>query len=234
MRWEYAKSWKMLAVVLNQICAVVLVLSVAVCTFFAGSRGFSWVGSDESFESTAYYQSEVLEQIYRCIRAASRESKFEKDGVYDSDLLVDVEEYAQSSTILEGDPADGRLYYRLTDLLNWSLDGFETVTLMKLTYDDGSVGYLWFGSRLDFLCGRLGGVFGGKLRGRASGGNRGAGSGGCGRGRRGHGAGRDIFRRRRIWGFRAGFRSRPGSRRFRTGFESRADGRGGRALGGYH
>ena len=51
MRWEYAKSWKMLAVVLNQICAVVLVLSVAVCTFFAGSRGFSWVGSDESFES---------------------------------------------------------------------------------------------------------------------------------------------------------------------------------------
>ena len=147
MRWEYAKSWKMLAVVLNQICAVVLVLSVAVCTFFAGSRGFSWVGSDESFESTAYYQSEVLEQIYRCIRAASRESKFEKDGVYDSDLLVDVEEYAQSSTILEGDPADGRLYYRLTDLLNWSLDGFETVTLMKLTYDDGSVGYLSKSSR---------------------------------------------------------------------------------------
>ena len=90
MRWEYAKSWKMLAVVLNQICAVVLVLSVAVCTFFAGSRGFSWVGSDESFESTAYYQSEVLEQIYRCIRAASRESKFEKDGVY-ADISIKVD-----------------------------------------------------------------------------------------------------------------------------------------------
>ena len=156
MRWEYAKSWKMLAVVLNQICAVVLVLSVAVCTFFAGSRGFSWVGSDESFESTAYYQSEVLEQIYRCIRAASRESKFEKDGVYDSDLLVDVEEYAQSSTILEGDPADGRLYYRLTDLLNWSLDGFETVTLMKYSgtawaaaTEKQSLTYTWYAQDKD-------------------------------------------------------------------------------------
>ena len=147
MKWEYAKSWKALAVVLNQICAVVLVLSVAVCTFFAGSSGFSLFGRDEDFESTAYYQSEVLEQIYRCVRAASRESKFEKNGVYDSGLLVDVEEYAQSSTIPEGDISDGRLYYRLTDLLNWSLDGVEIVTLVKLTYDDGSIGYLSKGSR---------------------------------------------------------------------------------------
>ena len=79
MKWEYAKSWKALAVVLNQICAVVFVLSVAVCTFFACSSGFSLFGSDEDFESIAYYQSEVLEQIYRCVRAASRESKFEKN-----------------------------------------------------------------------------------------------------------------------------------------------------------
>lgn len=147
MKWEYAKSWKALAVVLNQICAVILVLSVAVCTFFAGSSGFSLLGRDESFESTSYYQSEVLEQIYRCVRAASRESKFEKNGVYDSALLVDVEEYAQSSTVPAGDLSDGRLYYRLTDLLNWSLDGVEIVTLVKLTYDDGSVGYLTKGSR---------------------------------------------------------------------------------------
>lgn len=146
-RWEYSKTWKTAAVILNQICAVVLVLSVIVCTMFVGTRGFGWPGRDQGFESTEYYQNEVLEQIYRCIRAASRESKFEKQGIYDGSLLVNVEEYAESSTILDGDPADGGLYYRLTDLLNWSLDGFETVTLMKLTYDDGTVGYLTKGSR---------------------------------------------------------------------------------------
>lgn len=37
---------------------------------------------------------------------------------------------------------DGGLYYELTDLLNWSMDGMETGTLMKITYDDGTVGYL--------------------------------------------------------------------------------------------
>ncbi len=146
-RWEYSKSWKTLAVVLNQICAVVLVLSVIVCTMYVGSNGFGWISRDQGFESTAYYQNEVLEQIYRCIRAASRESKFEKNGVYDGSLLVNVEEYAENNTILDGDPSDGGLYYRLTDLLNWSLDGFEATTLMKLTYDDGTVGYLTKGSR---------------------------------------------------------------------------------------
>ncbi len=146
-RWEYSKSWKTLAVVLNQICAVVLVLSVIVCTMYVGSNGFGWISRDQGFESTAYYQNEVLEQIYRCIRAASRESKFEKNGVYDGSLLVNVEEYAENNTILDGDPSDGGLYYRLTDLLNWSLDGFEAATLMKLTYDDGTVGYLTKGSR---------------------------------------------------------------------------------------
>ena len=147
MKWEYSKTWKALAIVVNQICAVVLVLSVVVCTVYVGSSGFGWVGKDQSFESTAYYQNEVLEQIYRCIRAASRESKFEKNGVYDGSLLVNVEEYAENNTIMDNNPESGGLYYRLTDLLNWSLDGFETTTLMKLTYEDGSVGYLTKGSR---------------------------------------------------------------------------------------
>ena len=112
-RWEYSKTWKTAAVILNQICAVVLVLSVIVCTMFVGTRGFGWPGRDQGFESTEYYQNEVLEQIYRCIRAASRESKFEKQGIYDGSLLVNVEEYAESSTILDGDPAEGGLDYRL-------------------------------------------------------------------------------------------------------------------------
>lgn len=141
-RWEYSKLWKLTALLLNQICAMVLVLSVVVCTVYVGGSGFGFVGKDQTFESTGYYQDEVLEQIYRCVRAASRESKFEKNGVYDGKILVDVQQYAENSTIGSGDVKDGGLYYELTDLLNWSMDGMETGTLMKITYDDGTVGYL--------------------------------------------------------------------------------------------
>ena len=77
-RWEYARPWKLAALLVNQICAVVLVLSVVVCTVYVSGSGFGFVGKEQSFESTGYYQNEVLEQIYRCVRAVSRESKFEK------------------------------------------------------------------------------------------------------------------------------------------------------------
>ena len=102
-RWEYSKPWKLTALLLNQICAVVLVLSVVVCTVYVGGSGFGFVGKDQTFESTGYYQDEVLEQIYRCVRAASRESKFEKNGVYDGRILIDVQQYAENSTIGSGD-----------------------------------------------------------------------------------------------------------------------------------
>lgn len=141
-RWEYSKGWKAAAFLLNQICAVVLVLSVAVCTVYVGSSGLGFLRRDQGFESTEYYKNEVTEQIYRCIRAASRESKFEQNGVYDAKLLVNLKQYAENNTIFGGDPVEGGLYYRLTDLLNWSLDGFESHMLMKITYADGSVGYL--------------------------------------------------------------------------------------------
>ena len=141
-RWEYARPWKLAALLVNQICAVVLVLSVVVCTVYVSGSGFGFVGKDQNFESTGYYQNEVLEQIYRCVRAVSRESKFEKNGVYDGKLLVNIQQYANNSTIGNGDPKDGDLYYALADLLNWSLEGMETGTLMKITYDDGTVGYL--------------------------------------------------------------------------------------------
>ena len=140
-RWEYSGSMKALAIFFNQLCAIILILSVVICTAYAGS-GIGIMGKNQSFESTGNYEKEVTEQIYRCIRAASRESKFETNGIYDGKILVDIEQYAKDSTIKKADNADGKLCYELADLLNWSLDGVETHTLMKLTYDDGTVGYL--------------------------------------------------------------------------------------------
>lgn len=141
-RWEYSRGWKALALILNQVCAVVLVLSIAVSMFYVGNNGFRALQEDETFENTAYFQGEVREQIHRCIRAASRESKFEKDGAYDASLVLNVQEYASENQILHTKAEDGGLCYKLTDLLNWSLDGCEYSTLLKITYDDGKVGYI--------------------------------------------------------------------------------------------
>lgn len=141
-RWEYSRGWKALALILNQVCAVVLVLSIAVSMFYVGNNGFQALREDETFENTAYFQREVREQINRCIRAASRESKFEKNGVYDASLVLNVQEYASENRILHTSAEDGGLCYKLTDLLNWSLDGCEYNSLLKITYDDGKVGYI--------------------------------------------------------------------------------------------
>ncbi len=148
-RWEYSGGWKALAVIVNQICSVVTVLSVAVCTFFLGRGGFGSLGNKDSFENTAFYQNEVEQQVYRCIRAASRESRFEKDGVYDPNLLVDIREYAEENVITntyrEDDTEDG-LYYRLGDLIDWSWDTVAISNMMKITYEDGSVDYVFTNS----------------------------------------------------------------------------------------
>lgn len=141
-RWEYSKGWKALALILNQVCAVVLVLSIAVCMVSVGNNGFRLFKEDDIFENTSYFQREAREQIFRCVRAASRESRFEKNGVYDASLVLNIQEYADENQILHTRPEDGGLCYKLTDLLNWSLDGCTYNTLLKITYDDGRVGYI--------------------------------------------------------------------------------------------
>ncbi len=142
-RWEYSGGWKALAILLNEACAVILVLSVVICTLYMGSSGFGWPREEGGFENTSAYENEVMEQIHRCIRAASRESKFEENGIYDADQVIDVEEYARENRAVHSDPSGGGLCYKLTDLLNWSLDGIQTISLTKITYEDGTAGYLY-------------------------------------------------------------------------------------------
>lgn len=50
-------------------------------------------------------------------------NKFETDGVYDPDRIVDIEEYARHQNITEN--RKGGLTYRLHDLLQWAQQGIE-------------------------------------------------------------------------------------------------------------
>ena len=61
-RWEYSKGWKALALILNQVCAVVL--SIAVCMVSVGNNGFRLFKEDDIFENTSYFQREAREQIF--------------------------------------------------------------------------------------------------------------------------------------------------------------------------
>lgn len=140
-QWRYAWGWKAAAVVINQICAVVMVLSLFLCMLYVGSGGIGLLRQDENFEDTEYYQTEVREQIYRCIRAASRESKFESGGVYDKDILVNLEDYVTNNRILDAADTKTGLYYKLTDLLSWAEEGITTGELLRIEYQDGRVDY---------------------------------------------------------------------------------------------
>lgn len=145
-QWKYAWGWKATALVVNQFCAVAMVLSIVLCTIYVGSGGIGLLKQDRNFEDTEYYRNEVREQVYRCIRAASRESKFENRGAYDAAILVNLEDYVDNNRILDGGASRKGVYYKLTDLLNWGLDGYAIGQLLRIEYQDGRVSYSMQGS----------------------------------------------------------------------------------------
>lgn len=145
-QWKYAWGWKAAALVVNQFCAVAMVLSIVLCTIYVGSGGIGLLRQDRNFEDTEYYRNEVREQVYRCIRAASRESKFENRGAYDAAILVNLEDYVDNNRILDGGASREGVYYKLTDLLNWGLDGYAIGQLLRIEYQDGRVSYSMQGS----------------------------------------------------------------------------------------
>ncbi len=140
-QWKYAWGWKAAGLVINEICAVAMVLSIGLCLLYVGSGGIGLLKRDENFEDTVYYRNEVREQVYRCIRAASRESKFENRGAYDDGILVNLQDYVDNNRILKTNTGRTGVYYRLADLLAWGQEGYSIGDLLRIEYHDGRVTY---------------------------------------------------------------------------------------------
>lgn len=141
-QWKYAWGWKAAALVMNQVCFVAMVLSIALCTLYVGSGGVGLLKQDENFEDTEYYRNEVREQVYRCIRAACRESKFENSGFSDTEeILVSLEDYVRNNRILSSENGRNGVYYRLSDLLSWGEQGYGVGELLRIEYHDGTISY---------------------------------------------------------------------------------------------
>ena len=126
-------------IILNEIFALLLIVVVIMSSTYGVNSG-SWddLLRHRSYEQSEYFQTQSVNQATRAIRAAARASRFEKNGIYDPQRLVNITEYAEKGIITGEYDAQG-LYYRLGDLLNWAQKGWDYSTV-----EIDSEGYLSF------------------------------------------------------------------------------------------
>lgn len=113
-------------IILNEIFAL-LVIVVVILTGDYGVNSGSWddLLTHHAYEQSEYFRTQSVNQAMRAIRAASRSTRFEENGIYDPNRLVNIKDYAEHGTITgEKDTGDG-LYYHLGDLLNWAQQGWS-------------------------------------------------------------------------------------------------------------
>ena len=111
-------------IILNEIFALLLIV-VLIMTSNYGVNSGSWddLLRRRKYEQSEYFQTQSVNQITRAIRAATRATKFEEDGVYDPQRFVNIARYAEDGKISGEYDAEG-LYYRLGDLLSWAQNGW--------------------------------------------------------------------------------------------------------------
>ena len=124
-----SSSMKTAIVILNEIFALLLIV-VLIMTSNYGVNSGSWddLLRHRNYEQSEYFQTQSVNQTTRAIRAAARATRFEKDGQYDPERLVNISEYAQKG-IITGEYSKEGLYYRLGDLLNWAQKGWTYSTV---------------------------------------------------------------------------------------------------------
>ena len=112
-------------IILNEIFALLLIV-VLIMTSNYGVNSGSWddLLTHRTYEQSEYFRTQSVNQTTRAIRAATRATRFEENGVYDPQRFVNISEYAEKGTIT-GEYATEGLYYRLGDLLNWAQKGWS-------------------------------------------------------------------------------------------------------------
>ena len=134
-----SSGMKTALIILNEIFALLLI-GVLILTSTYGVNNGSWddLLTHRIYEQSEYFKTQSVNQTTRAIRAAVRATRFEKNGIYDPQRLVNISEYAEKGMIT-GVQQKGALYYRLGDLLNWAQRGW---TYSEVEID--AQGYLTF------------------------------------------------------------------------------------------
>lgn len=121
--------------------SIVLMIAVAV-TVIAGwilasgyftvkNAGYTMETMEDVLEGKTYLQSREYQQtaaqsMQGVLEAAARSSRLEKDGAYDPDRIIRIQDYVEDGTIYDDMPESEKgngLCYRLGDLYQWSLKG---------------------------------------------------------------------------------------------------------------
>ena len=112
-------------IILNEIFALLLIV-VLIMTSNYGVNSGSWddLLTHRTYEQSEYFRTQSVNQVTRAIRASTRATRFEENGVYDPQRFVNISEYAEKG-IITGEYATEGLYYRLGDLLNWAQKGWS-------------------------------------------------------------------------------------------------------------
>ena len=120
LKLRISSSVKTAIIILNEIFALLLIV-VLIMTSNYGVNSGSWddLLRHRKYEQSEYFQTQSVNQATRAIRAAARATKFEKNGVYDPERLVNIRLYAEKGIISGIHDSEG-LCYRLGDLLNWA------------------------------------------------------------------------------------------------------------------
>ena len=121
--------------------SIVLMIAVAVAViagwilasgyFTVKNAGYTMETMEDVLEGKIYLQSREYQQtaaqsMQGVLEAAARSSRLEKDGAYDPDRIIRIQDYVEDGTIYDDMPESEKgngLCYRLGDLYQWSLKG---------------------------------------------------------------------------------------------------------------
>ena len=128
-KFRYTTGTKVWLVILQQIFAVLLVVSIVLLSALFDRKMLNtndiW---DQSFINSGYYADVFHKTSQEIIKYVTLKEQFEKDGVYDEDKVIDVMSYASGRIGAakqggEGEKEEQGICYRLGDLLKWADNG---------------------------------------------------------------------------------------------------------------
>lgn len=122
---QMSSGVKTAVIILNEIFAL-LIIVVLIMTGDYGVNSGSWddLLTHHVYEQSEYFRTQSVNQATRAIRAASRSTRFEENGIYDPNRFVNIRDYAEKG-IITGEYDSEGLYYHLGDLLNWAQQGWN-------------------------------------------------------------------------------------------------------------
>ena len=133
-KWFYSATCKGLLLILAHLCIVVSVVSFVWVGTSAGLRyliPFEKVQSH--YESTAQFENRMKTMSREVLDQLDTKAKFETNGSYNPDKLIDVVRYDNGSLDQDGTNHSG-IAYRLKDLEQWSR-GYQNAAADQESWD---------------------------------------------------------------------------------------------------